>query len=197
MIIIDKIAAVVNDEIITLTDIDKSIQLYPVFRKKEQTEQEFYIGMLQDLINHKAVYLEYKDEIVLREEDYMEYQSAIIKKLGSYDELLHLLSQFDMEWTDLKSFMKEKVFYDKVLQEKFQLKISIGFREIESFYNEHYLPMQKSLQLKPRTLIEMTQLIEEQLRKDRIREKIAGWLEELTSAYTIENKLLGNNQNKE
>jgi len=42
-IIIDKIAAVVNNEIITMTDIDKSIYLFPVFKKRKNPQKHFII----------------------------------------------------------------------------------------------------------------------------------------------------------
>ncbi len=190
VILIDKIAAVVNEEIITQSDIDNAIRFYPILRKKDVSTQDFYISVLQDLINYKVVYLEYKDEFILRQEDYTGVQTSIINKLGSYNKLMRLLRQFDMKWEDFKDFIKEKVLYEKVLKNIFQIKITIDFKEIETFYNEQYLPSQKSLQLKPKTLIEMAPLIETQLRKDRTDEALAGWLKEITASYKIENKLL-------
>lgn len=190
MILIDKIAAVVDDEIITLTDVDKSIRFFPILRKKEESEQDFYAGALQDLINYKVVFLEYKNDFTLMEEDYNEVQTAVVEKLGSLEELMAILKGFHMEWPDFKDFIKEKVAYEKVLKKQFQLKISINFEQIETFYNEEYLPLQERLELKPRTLIEMAPLIEQQLRKVRIQEKLSAWLQEIRSSYKIENKLL-------
>ena len=190
VILIDKIAAVVNEEIITQSDIDNAIRFYPILRKKDVYTQDFYVSVLQDLINYKVVYLEYKDEFTLQQEDYIGVQTSIIKKLGSYNKLMRLLRQFDMKWEDFKDFIKEKVLYEKVLKNIFQIKITIDFEEIETFYNEQYVPSQESLQLKPKTLIEMAPLIETQLRKDRTDETLAGWLKEITASYKIENKLL-------
>jgi len=84
-ILIDKIAAVVNDEIITMMDIDKAIRFYPAFRKTQESEETFYARVLEDLINYKVVYLEYKDQYTLKEEDYNEVQTAVIEKLGSLE----------------------------------------------------------------------------------------------------------------
>ncbi|HLP61833.1 MAG TPA: hypothetical protein VK186_23530 [Candidatus Deferrimicrobium sp.] len=190
LVTIDKIAASVNDEIITWSDIDKAIQFYPYFKKKDQNEHTFYLNVLQDLINHKMVYLEYGGEITLKEEDYTEEETAIIKKMGDYDKLIAVLTQYDMQWQDFREFIKEKVIYEKVLKQKFQLQISIPFQEIENFYNEQYLPQQLNLQLKPKTLIEMAPLIEAKLRKDRTEESLAEWLKEIKALYKIENKLL-------
>ena len=190
VIAIDRIAAVVNDEIITQSDIDKAIQFYPVFRKKDEPDRAFYISVLQDLINHKVICLEYRDEVTLQEEDYTEVETSIIKKVGSYDRLLRLLRRYDMQWQDFKAFIREKVVYEKVLKQKIQLKMTIHFQEIERFYDEEYLPQQRSLGLKPRTLIEMAPLIETKLRKDRIEQELAEWMKEIAAAYKIENKLL-------
>ncbi|HLP46781.1 MAG TPA: hypothetical protein VK469_12570, partial [Candidatus Kapabacteria bacterium] len=45
LVTIDKIAASVNDEIITWSDIDKAIRFYPYFKKKDQNEHTFYLNV--------------------------------------------------------------------------------------------------------------------------------------------------------
>jgi len=194
VISIDSIAAVVNDRIITRTDIDKAILFFPVFRKKNQPQRDFYAGVLQDLIHYKIISLEYSDEITLRDEDYTDVQTSAINKVGSYDKLLRQLRRWDMTWADFKVFIREKVIYEKVLKQKFPIKIDIGFNEIGTFYNEQYLPAQNRLKLKPRTLIEMTALIENQLRKERLQDPLAQWLREIAASYRIENKLEEGNE---
>lgn len=189
IIIVDKIAAVVEGEIITLTDIDKAILFFPVFQKKEESEKDFYIRILQDLINYKVISLEYKGDFNPIDDDFEDVQTQIINKIGSLDKLLSLFGKFNMEWNDFKDFIKEKVLYEIVLKRKFQLKIIVGFKEIEKFYNEEYLPVQKKLKLEPKTLIEMTELIEKHLQKIKIEEQLSDWLKEIRSSYKIENKL--------
>jgi hypothetical protein len=188
-ILIDKIAAVVDEEIITLTDIDKAIQFFPLSQAGSKTDEAFYIRVLEELINYKMVYLEYKDEFHLVEQDYEEVQAPVIRKLGSLDKLMKLLKKFDMDWADFKDFIKEKVVYEKVLQEKFLGEIKIDFREIENFYNKKYVPQQQRLTLIPKTLIEMTLSIEKQLKKAHIKEQFSTWLKEMKSSFKIENKL--------
>jgi hypothetical protein len=188
-ILVDKIAAVVDEEIITLTDIEKAVRFYAGFRKQEESGEDFHSRVLDDLINYKAVYLEYRGDFALEEEDYDDVQTAVIENLGALDRLMDLLASFNMEWVDFKTFIKERVVYEKVIQEQLQVKISIKFDQIETFYNNEYLPMQQRLELKPRSLIEMTPLIENYLKKVRTRQKLAGWLTELRSSYKIEKKL--------
>lgn len=193
-ILIDKIVAVVDDEIITMVDIDKAIQFYPTFRKARESEETFYLQVLEDLINYKVVYLEYRKQFTLKEEDYLEVQSAVIEKLGSLDKLMALLNSFDMEWMDFKEFIKEKVIYEKVLKEQLQVKITIDFKEIENFYYKEYRPLQEELELRPLSLFEMAPQIENHLRKVQTREKLSDWLKEIRSSYKTENKLLKEQQ---
>ncbi len=188
-ILLDRIAAVVNDEIITLTDIDKAMQFYPSFRKTKELEDQFYSNVLEDLINYKVVFLEYKNNYEVKEEDFVQIQTEVIDKLGSLDLFKRHLKSFNMEWQDFKAFVLEKVIYEKVLTEHLQVSISVSFKEIETFYREEYVPQQDQLGLTPKTLIEMAAQIENHLRKIHTQEKLSDWLTELRSSYHIENKL--------
>ncbi len=165
LVSIDRIAAVVNNQIITLTDIDKYIQIYPVFQSVAESEDHLYERVLEELIRNKTVSLEYQNQFTLTEEDYEKVQTQVIKKVGSFQNLKKILKSFDMEWQDFKDFIREKVIFNKVVRENFQMKITIQFKEIEEFYKQVYLPTQEKFNLNPRSLIEMAPLIEEHLRK--------------------------------
>jgi len=186
-ILLDKIAAVVNGEIITLTDIDKAIQLYADFRIGEESEQEFYNRLLEELINYKVVYHEYQNDFQLKEEDY----AAVIERMGSMDRITGVLNRFDMAWNDFKEFIKERVVYELVLKNQLRVRVNIKFKEIEEYYYHEYVPTQKRLELKPKSLIEMAHPIENHLKRERTRQRLkqSGWLTELRSSYTIENKI--------
>jgi hypothetical protein len=189
-ILVDKIAATVNEEIITLIDIDKAIRFFPVFRKAHDSEDLFYSDVLEDLINYKVIYLEHKNDYSLKEEDYVQVQTEAIDKLGSLEKFMQVLRSFGMKWQDFKSFVREKVVYEKVLARQLQVGVTIGFKEIEAFYNNQYLPTQERLGLKPWSLIRMTSQIENHLKKIRTRERLAGWIKEIRSSYRVRNKLI-------
>jgi len=188
-ILVDKIAALVNEEIITIHDIERVIIFYPVLRQKNETEENFYFRVLSDLINYKMIYLEFSDEFNLSEEDFEQVQTSILKKAGSLEKLLALLNNFTMSWSDFQNFIREKVLYEKVLKEKFQMEITVPFNEIENFYNNDYIPSQQRLGLIPQNLIEMAPVIEKYLRQLRTEEQLSTWLNNLRSNYNIEIKL--------
>lgn len=188
-ILVDKIAAVVNEEIITIRDIERAITFYPLLRNKNETEENFYFRALSDLINYKVISLEFSDEFNLSEEDFEQTQTPILKKTGSLEKLLAVLNNFTMSWSDFRNFIREKILYEKVLREKFQMEITVPFNEIENFYNNDYFPSQQRLGLAPQTLVEMAPLIEKYLRQLRTEEQLSTWLNDLRSNYKIEIKL--------
>jgi hypothetical protein len=188
-ILVDKIAAVVNNEIITIHDIERAIALYPVLRQKNETEEHIYFRVLSDLINYKVIFLEFNDEFNLSEEDFEQVQTPILKKAGSMEKLLAVLNGFTMSWSDFQNFIREKVLYEKVLREKFQMEITIPFSEIENFYNNDYVPSQQRLDLAPQTLVEMAPVIEKYLRQLKTEEQLSAWLNDLRANNKIEIKL--------
>jgi hypothetical protein len=188
-IMVDKIAAIVNDEIITIHDIERAIVFFPMLRQKSETEDNFYFRVLSDLINYKAIFLEVSDEFNLSDEDFEQVQTPILKKAGSMEKLLSVLNDFTMSWSDFQNFIKEKVMYEKVLREKFQMEITVPFNEIEKFYDDDYFPSQQRLGLAPQTLVEMAPVIEKYLRQLRTAEQLSSWLNDLRANYEIEVKL--------
>jgi hypothetical protein len=105
-ILVDKIAAIVNEEIITIHDIERAIVFYPVLRQKNETEEIFYFRVLSDLVNYKIIYLEFSDEFNLSEEDFEQVQTPILKKTGALEKLLAILNNFTMNWSEFRNFIR-------------------------------------------------------------------------------------------
>ncbi len=189
LITMDKIAAVVNEQVITVSDIEKAIALYPFMYTRNETDETFYRRVLEELINYTVIDLEYRNEFTLSEDDYEYIQTPILKKARSMEALLALLQEFDMEEKDFREFIRPRVLYEKVLREKFPFNINIPSNDIEDFYNREYVPAQQRLQLEPLSLVEMTPVIERYLRKSKTEERLSGWLNDIKSAYKIEIKL--------
>lgn len=188
-ILVDKIAAQVNEEIITVHDIERAIAFFPLLRQNNESEENFYSRVLGDLITYKVIALEYGDEFNLSDEDFETVQTQILQKAGSLEKLLATLTNFAMSWNDFETFIREKVLFEKVLREKFPMELSIPFAEIEEFYNRDYLPSQLRLGLEPQSLAEMTPQIEKYLRKLRTEKQLSTWLSNIRSSFKIEIKL--------
>ncbi len=188
-VLVDKIAAVVNSEIITVSDIDKSLFFYSPLKNTGGDDKDLYLIELDNLINYKVVFLEFKDQFKLKREDFEDVQRTMIERYGSLENLVEILRKFDMDMADFKVFLTEKILYDKVIRDKYKLGIIVEFREIEEFYNKEYLPSQRAINLEPKSIIEMAPEIERHLRGEMVLEKLSGWLKNLKSSYSIKNIL--------
>ena len=188
-VLVDKIAATVNNEIITVHDIERAIAFFPVLRREDEPEEHFFFRVLNELITYKVISIEYGDEFNLGEEDFEVLQTQMLQKAGSLEQLLAVLGQFAMSWSDLEAFIREKVLYEKVLREKFPMELAIPFEEIEEFFQRDYLPSQLQLGLEPRSLAEMAPQIETYLRTLRMEKQQSAWLANIRSAYMVEIKL--------
>lgn len=188
-IMLDKLAATVNEEIITYSDIEKAIRIFSIPQPENQSNTDFYKQVLEDLIDYKVVAIEYRNDMVLEDEDYDLIQSSVIEKNGSLERLNAVLRSYGMEWNDFKAFIREKVAYEKVLDKLVKIKVSIPFSDIENYYNTQYLPSQENIGLQPKSLIEMSPEIETYLRKEQTQQELTGWLKQLRASYKIENKL--------
>ena len=188
-ILVDKIAATVNGEIITIHDIERAITFLPVLRRDDESEESFYFRVLSDLVTFKVITLEFGDEFTPGEEDFEAVQTQILQKSGSLEQLLVTLDHFSMSWGEMEDFIRERVLYEKVLREKFPMELAIPFAQIETFYNSDYLPSQLRLGLEPRSLAEMTPQIEKYLRTLLVEQQQSAWLAGIRSAYKVEIKL--------
>ncbi len=188
-ILVDRIVAQVNEEIITLHDVERAVALFPAQRLESESEDAFYSRVLDDLVTCKVIALEYGDEFNLDEEDVEAVQRQILQKAGSLEALQATLDSFAMNWADFKRFIREKVLYEKVLREKFPMELIIPFEEIEAFYHSVYLPSHLQIGLEPQSLVEMAPQIETFLRRQRMEQQLSDWLADIRSAYRVEIKL--------
>ncbi len=188
-ILVDRIAAQVNDQIITLHDIERAVALFPEARGENESEGQFFLRTLDDLITYKVIALEFGAEFTVNEEDREAVQRQVLQKAGSLEALRATLDGFAMSWDDFEAFIREKVLYEKVLREKFPTELVIPFEEIEEYYNRVFLPSRLQMGLEPQSLVEMTPQIESYLRRQRMEKQLSDWLSEIRSAYRIEIKL--------
>ncbi len=188
-ILVDRIAAQVNEQIITLHDIERAVALFPESRRENESEDQFFLRTLDNLITYKVIALEFGAEFTPNEEDREAVQRQILQKAGSLEALRATLEGFAMSWGDFEAFIREKVLYEKVLREKFPTELVIPFEEIEEYYNRVFLPSRLQMGLEPQSLVEMAPQIESYLRRQRMEKQLAEWLNEIRSTYRIEIKL--------
>jgi len=183
--IVDGIVAVVNDDIITLTDI-RIVQAFDLLgREMDRGVGYDYNDFLESMIKQKlAVQMTGETDTIGTDELSIALQREL-DKLNK--ELLKIeLERFDLKIDDLKEYLIEKILYQSVISRRFSREIFINLKELEVYYEKRYLPEQKEKNQKPQPMIKILSEIESMVKKEKTEKQIEEWLKYLIDKADIQ-----------
>ena len=145
--IVDKVVAVVNDEIITQSEVDRL--LYPIYMQYSQiykTEEELYkkldearLEILKQLINDKLILCEAKRlQIAVDEKEINEQIDFIKNDLKNKGvDFETLLNEQNLTLAELKEKYREQILVKKTIDRELRSRIDIQPSEVSNYYNTH------------------------------------------------------------
>ena len=182
--IVDGIVAVVNDDIITLTDL-RIVQAFDLLGREMGGAVYDYNDILERMIEQKLA-VQMTGETDTIEGD--ELSIALQRELDKLNkELLKIeLARFDLKIDDLKEYLIEKILYQSVISRRFSHEIFINLKELEVYYEKRYLPEQKEKNQKPQPMIKILSEIESMVKKEKAEKQIEEWLKYLIDKADIQ-----------
>jgi len=185
---VDRIVAVVNEQVITLTDlrIAEAFGLYEEDFKEKSGDLNPLI--LERLIDQKLVIALAGEEIFVENEELDSFQARIIEKLGN-DQVRRRLEEFGLDWQDLRGYILEKIVYQKIISRKFGQRNIVSLKEIEDYYQQSYVPSQREKGLESQPMVELLDEIESRIIQEKIKTQINDWIKNLRKKVDIQ-KLL-------
>ncbi|MFB0564915.1 MAG: hypothetical protein ACETWK_04475 [Candidatus Aminicenantaceae bacterium] len=185
--LVDRIVAVVNEHVITLTDI-KIADKFGIYEEElnGKIENRFLL-ILERMINQKIVIDATSEDIFVKEE---ELESALKKMAAKFDlgEFEKKLDEFGLDQEDLKNYLKEAILYQKILSRRFGRGVSVSLEEIVSYYRNTYIPSQNRKGIESRPMMELLDDIELRIRQEKTRKQIVDWINNLKKQAEIEIK---------
>lgn len=145
--ILDKIVAVVNDEVITQSEVDKI--LYPIYQhysKVYKTEEEIYknldksrLEILKQLVQDRLILSEAKKlQVTVTDkeiDDRMEIIKKDIKTKGST--LERLIEEENMDLSYFREKQRTQLIIEKTITREVGMGITIQPSEVDNYYNAH------------------------------------------------------------
>lgn len=182
---VDRIVAVVNEQVITLTDlrIVEAFGLYDEEFKGKLGDLRSLI--LERLIDQKLVIRLEGEEIFVENDELDSSQRKIVEKLGN-DQARRRLEEFGLDWQDLRVYVLEKIIYQKVISQKFGQRKIVSLEEIENYYQQSYVPSQREKGLEPRPMVEILDEIESRIIEEKAKTQINDWLINLRKKADIQ-----------
>ena len=182
--VIDRIAAVVNDYVITLSDV-KIAEAFDLFDEKDESQEEDFLWILNWFINQKMV-IGLTQESIPVEPGALEaaYQS-LIDKLGE-ETMNTRLDLFGLQKEDIQAYLFEKILFQRIIENRFGLAVRVSLGEIEEFYREKYMPEQKIENIELPSMMDVIEEIESAIKNDKISLLVGDWLNNLRREADIQ-----------
>lgn len=183
--IVDRIMAVVNEEVITLTDV-RIVEAFGLYESdKSGRMQDIHSYILNKLINQKLILQLASENISIEKQEVDSYLNDVIEKIGQ-DEMKKILVFFSLDLDDLKQYLRENLFFKKIISVKFNQAVSVSLREIESYYHQVYIPSQEEKGLEPKPMVEILDEIESAIKQKRMNEQVEEWILNLRKKANVQ-----------
>jgi len=176
---VDRVAAVVNDEIITLSEV--SIAYYMQEKKEVGQNPTELKAVLEQLINRELAYQE-----IRRFEQIQAEKSEVRDALKDYRQTLpsedfqKMMTVNGMTMEELEVIFSKKIIIEKFCNERFMPFIQVSPGEIETYYNNVFLPgFKREGETNPPGLETVTEKIRERLREEKFNQSVLEWIERL------------------
>ncbi|MBN1270841.1 MAG: hypothetical protein JXB26_01090 [Candidatus Aminicenantes bacterium] len=182
--IVDRILAVVEDEVITLTDV-RIVEEFELFSESLPNGEERRKIILEKLIDQKLVLRMAEEEFYVRGEEVDAFLRRLAQKMG-YETVNRKLESFGLAWDDLRKYIREEIAFQEIIAQKFKKSVVISLKEIESYYTKVYLSLQKGKNEPILPMMEILDVIESVLRDEKTKEQVREWISSLREKAEIQ-----------
>ncbi len=183
--IIDRIVAVVNEEVITLTDVRVAEAFGFYAEEIEEEGGDPRSQILERLIDQKVVIQLSSEEMLIKSEELDELLMQVTQRLGA-DEVERRLMQFGLAREDLKDCIREIIRYKSIISQIFSRVNPVSLKEIEDYYQEIYVPEQKEKKVDPKPMMEILDEIESRVKREKTKAQIEEWIRNLREKSDIQ-----------
>jgi len=183
--VVNGIAAVVNDRIITLVDV-QIVEAFGIFKGPAGADSgSSRLAIVNKLIDQKVV-LDLSRSRAPVDAGRIDAEIAWITGLLGEEETRVLLARFGIVLGDLRPYLEEKLRVESVVADRFSRTVMVNLDEIEARYREKYVPGEQAAGRTPRPFLEVVDALENAIRAEKIAVQSALWIESLRDQAEIE-----------
>jgi peptidyl-prolyl cis-trans isomerase SurA len=176
--VVDRIVAIVNDEVITLTDVDIVLE-FGLFEDLGRSQDEETRGKILDRLIDQKLVIQLASERILLAEEELEVLLSDVVQMTDPDLAERALLRFGLDWDDLKPYLREILLFQKIISQRFNRGVIVSIEEIESYYEQVYVPSQRDNNLDPQPMIEVLDQLEGELQREKVEGQVQEWIENL------------------
>ncbi|HEU5162123.1 MAG TPA: hypothetical protein VFV54_03160 [Thermoanaerobaculia bacterium] len=186
--IIDRIAAVVDGQVITLTELNQIVELGLITRLEGESDAAYRRRVLDLMITHLIRYRDverFGAADVPADSIEAAYQ-RIIARYPSEAAFLEALARVELTPDQVRTLIKRYQQVQRSIDERFAPLIFVSLEEIEAHYRNVWAPDRRRQGLPVPDLASVREEIRTALRGDRLKREVEVWTQQLRSRSNID-----------
>lgn len=184
--VVNCIAAVVNNEIITRTDVEIAEALEIFEPAGGGADPQARRGRILDKLIDRLIVLTQVRDGTVPDPTLIEAEWAgLVARLGA-PTLRGRLDEFGMTEADAREIIGRGSRFRRIIADRFGRSVSVTLKEIETFYADAYTAARKKEGTPVKPLVEVLDAIEAELKRAKIEVQAALWIETLREQAEIE-----------
>jgi parvulin-like peptidyl-prolyl isomerase len=181
-VMLDKIAAIVNDNVITYSEVYASEKLKLDFsglpKADSALEERIHFHLvLQQLANQPPLNIT-KEELGKAIEPFVESR-------GGMQEFSEFLNSIGMNYEDFVAEVRNQLSVRKFIADRFRPFVNITLEDAQKYYNEVYVPIFEILGKQPPTFPESFEEIQVEMVESQVQDRVLEWLNEIRKNANI------------
>jgi peptidyl-prolyl cis-trans isomerase SurA len=186
--IIDRIAAVVENEVITLSEVEQFVTLGVIRRQAGEDDTEYRRRVLDAMI---AQALRYRDVERFGAEDVPRDMVAsrlndIVARFPSEEAFTRALAETELTLEELHALLKRQLQVEAYIDERFAPLWFVSLEEIERYYTETWLQQRRDRGLPVVPLSVAREEIRTMLKAERVQAEIEEWTARLRASANVD-----------
>lgn len=181
-IILDRIAAVVNNDVITQSEIyaaeELNLHLSGLPRRDTLLEERIDHHLLQQQLA-KQPPVQVDEEIITAALD------EFVNNHDGKESTTKFLSSIGLTDLDLETEIKEEITARQFITFRFRPFVDISLDQAEKYYQDVYSPRLRSRGTEPSSFADSFDTIQNELIQSQIQERLTAWLQELRNSSNI------------
>ena len=188
-LVIDRVLAVVDEEIITLTDV-RIAEAFRIFPMDEKDSDPPPVQILNRLIDQKIILQMTSEQLTVSEH---ELNDSVRRLAAGFtpEQMTDLFGRFGLTWNGLSAYVRESLLFEKAIYNKFSRSVFVSLKEIETYYDQIYTPERRQNNQEIEAMLDILDEIETAIRREKITSQVRDWLRTLRRQANIQIKEIG------
>lgn len=182
--VVDCVAARVDDQAITLTDV-RILRSFDLLGPAPPGAPPLSPAQtLEVAIDHRVVVGLTRQSLPVPKEE-VDARLKSLEARFTPAEWQSRLAQLGMTEDDLRPYLEEVLQYEKLITARFGQGADIGVGEIQDYYDHVYVPTMKAAGLEPKPMVQALGEIEDLLKNRKKESQVTAWIQGLRSQAAV------------